>query len=897
MSWTRFLRRGRSVDEAAREIASYIAIETDENIARGMSPHAAHEAAVRKFGNPMRVREEIYWMNTVRPLDALWQDLKFGARLLWRDKGFALAAIVSLALGIGANTAIFQLLDTVRLRSLPIVEPDRLVTVSWARGALRAGRFSSRWPDFTFNQFEQLRARQQIFASLFAWTSGQVNTEAGGEVRYAEVLLGSGDMFSTLRVKPIVGRLLGPDDEQRGCGAPAAVISSAYWQRVFSGSPSVLSQTVRLKGMQFPVVGVTEPAFFGLDVGRRFDIALPLCADPLLQNGTDRSALNREWWLAVMGRLQPGRALDEADQQLRAFSAAFTQATIPDGYSPEDRQQFLASKLAAVPAGTGVSDVRDEFGEPLIVLLAGTALVLLIACANLANLLLARGTAREREIAVRLSIGASRARVVSQLIIESLLLALLGTLLAVLVAGALSGVLVSQLAIGMGSLFLDLDWNLEVFGFTTGVALLACVLFGLAPALKATALTPASALRAGGRGLTAGRERFGLRRALVVAQVALSLVLLIGALFFARTLYNLWTIDAGFDQEVAYVNLTHRSLAPADPDRARAQRVELQEKLSAIPGVAGVAITDNMMLSGSSWNEFVLTDANSPRALSNFMRASPNFFLLVGMPILQGRGFGAADVAQAPAVAVVNEMFVKTILNGADPIGHRFWVEPAPGLAAEKIEIVGVTRDTKYQGLKEKLEPLVVLPITQSTDFRATAQFVLKANGIAVDALMPGIQHSVAQINPSIDVSLRVIKTSVRNRMFRERLLASLASAFGALAALLAAVGIYGVMSYTVARRANEIGIRLAMGASRRTVLGMVIREAVWLLAAGLAIGTALGLGAAQAASTLLFGLEPTDSATIASAIALLASIGLLASYLPARRASRVDPMSVLRQE
>jgi predicted permease len=373
--------------------------------------------------------------------------------------------------------------------------------------------------------------------------------------------------------------------------------------------------------------------------------------------------------------------------------------------------------------------------------------------------------------------------------------------------------------------------------------------------------------------------------------------LLIGALMFTRTLYNILTIDAGFDQDVIHVDLTHRSLMTSDAARGRAQRLELLEKLAAIPGVAGVANTDNMLLAGSFWNEFILVDGGGERALANFMRVSPNFFELLDIPVLKGRTFGPGDVAEAPRVAVVNQEFVRRVLNGAEPLGRVLWIEPAPDQPIEKIEIVGVTRDTKYDDIKRAVSPLVHLPVSQSDDFRTSARYVVKPRGHNRNGLMPAIERAVAEVNPAIDVEMTVLNQGVSRGLVRERLMAALSGAFGALAGLLAAVGLYGVLSYTVTKRSNEIGIRLAMGASRRKVLQMVIAEAGWLVGIGLVIGAALGLAATNAASKLLFGLQPNDPMTIASAIALLAAIGLLASYLPARRASRVDPMNVLRQE
>ena len=818
----RFFRRNRRDDEAAREIASYIAIETDDNIARGMSQQAAHDAAVRKFGNATQVREEIYWMNTVRPIDTIWQDLKYAARLLKRDKGFAAAAILSLALGIGANTAIFQLLDVVRLRALPVEEPQQLVTIRFARGSSRSGGFTSRWPDLTYAQFEAVRAHQQIFDGLFAWSSGRLNTAAGGEVKYVEALWASGDLFTVLRVKPIIGRLIEPGDDRPGCGAPVAVISDAFWHRAYGGSPAVLQQTVRLEGTQFVIVGVTEPAFFGLDVGRRFDVAVPLCADTLLVRSRNRINSNREWWLGVMGRLPAGRTLQQAKDHLVALSPSIMEGTAPFDYTAEATQKHRAAKLDAVAGAIGVSDVRDEFAEPLVVLLTATALVLLIACANLANLLLARATAREREIAVRLAIGASRGRIVRQLVVESVVLALLGTALGVLVARALAAVLVAQLAGGMGAVFLDLAWNFQVLGFTAGVS----------------ALAPATALKAGSRGSTTGGARFGLRPSLVVAQVALSLVLLIGALLFTRTLYNLLTIDAGFDQNLVQVDVADRSLMTDDARRGLDVRVDLQERVAAIPGVTGAVLVDNQPLGGGFWNEAVFVEGVPEKAISNFTRVTGNYFEVIGIPIVRGRTFQPSDAHGAPPVAVVNEAFVRKLLPGRDPIGRRLWAETGPGQPSEKIEIIGVARDTKYNDIKDPFEPLVHVAMTQSTEFRDYARLLVKPRA-AIDGLMPAITRKVAEINPAISVELTVIRQEVANGLVRERLMALLSGAFGLLAGLLAAVGVYGVMSYTVTRRSNEFGIRFAMGARRADVMRMVLREAGGLIALGIVIGAA----------------------------------------------------------
>ena len=894
----KYFRRRKRDEDAAREIASYIAIETDDNIARGMTPRAAHDAAVRKFGNATRVREEIYWMNTVRPIDNLWQDLRYATRLLLRDKGFAVAAVLSLALGIGANTAIFQLLDAVRLRTLPVDQPEQLVEVRFKPGTSRSGSFTGRRPMLTYPLFDEVRRRQNVFSGMFAWNSSQLNTAAGGEVRRIEGLWASAEMWSVLGLSPVVGRFYTPEEDRPGCGSPGAVLSYAYWQREFGGAASVLQQTVRLEGVKFDIIGVAPPDFFGLDVGRRFDVALPLCGERLTSNGEGRETNRSSWWLASIGRLAPGRTEQQAIDHIASISPEIMAATLPSGYTTENEKQYRENDLTVMPASAGVSSIRAQFGEPLAVLLGATGLVLLIACANLANLLLARASAREREMAVRLAIGAPRRRLVVQLLVESVLLAVMGTLLGIVLARGLTTVLLAQIAAGFGNVFIDLSWNSKMFLFTAGVSALACLLFGLVPALKATALSPASTLRAGGRGLTMSRERFGLRRLLVVTQVALSLVLLLGALLFSRTLYNLLSIDTGFDQQVLVVLLNHESLG-GDPERGRVIRDDIRERLASIADVASVAQADFVPLEGSFWNEMAMVDTPAgpgEKFVANFTRVGKGYFETMQVPITRGRDFDDRDARQAPQVAIVNETFVKKALGNQDPIGRVIRRETAPGEPAETWQIVGVSGDAKHTDLREDFEPLVILPVTQNTRAEDWARYVIKPRG-DIKAITPVVVRQVAQVNPLIDIDFAVLSETIASGLVRERLMAALSLAFGMLAGLLAAVGLYGVMSYTVARRSNEIGIRLAMGARAVDVLKMVIKEAGWMVGIGVVIGVALGLGAASAARTLLFGLQPTDPATLLSATALLAAIGLLASYVPARRASKLDPMKTLRQE
>jgi predicted permease len=896
MGWTRFFHRGRRDDELAREIASYIAIETDENIARGMTPQEAHAAAVRKFGNATQVREEIFWMNTIRPLDTLWQDLRYAARLLRRDKGFAAAAIISLALGIGANTAIFQLLDVVRLRVLPVSDPARLVEVRIPPGTGRSGSFTGRRPMMTYPLFDEISKRQHAVTGLFAWHTGRFNAATGGEVRRLEVMLASGNMFESLGVRPVIGRPLNMADDQPSCVSPAAVVSYAYWQREFGGTSDVLQKTVQVEGVLFDVIGVAPPDFFGLDVGRRFDVVLPLCSDRLMNPVEKRAESRSDWWLSLVGRLAPGETEQTATRKLNAVAPGIMEATLPSDITPDDVKTYREYKLAAMPAGTGMSNLRTQFAEPLVVLLSATGLVLLIACANLANLLLARAGAREKEIAVRLAIGAARRRIITQLLIESVLLATLGTVLGVFVASALTELLIAQLAAGLGSIYLAVGWNLQVLGFTIAVSAMACVLFGLMPAFRATAVAPSAALRAGGRGITAGRpERFGLRRVLVVTQVALSSVLLIGALLFTRTLYNLLTIDTGFNHRVTIAFLTDDVLG-GDVDRGNMLRDTIQARIAELPGVAGVAQADYVPLGGSFWNEFVSVDGlDAEKKVANFTRIGAGYFETLEIPLLSGRVFDQRDTRQSQAGAIVNAAFVNKMMAGQDPLGRVIRVDAPAGQPQPVYQIVGVVGNARHTGLREDFEPVVHLASSQANEPRSWVRLVIKTAGAGVTR--QAILRRIEAVNPAIDVEFSDLAETITNGLVRERLMAALSAALGLLAVVLAAVGLYGVLSYMVVRRANEIGIRLAMGATRRAVSRLVIGEAAWLVGIGLAIGVALGLGAARAARTLLFGLQPTDPLTMVAATALLASIGFFAAYLPARRASKLDPMTTLRQD
>ena len=897
MGWTRYFRRRQWDEERARELEAYLQEETADNIARGMTPDDARRAAHRKLGNPMLVREEIYEMNTLRVIESAWQDLRYGARLLLRNPTFAIVAILTLALGTGANAAIFQLVDAVRLRTLPVADPHELVEVRIdTRDKGRTGRFMSRRPLLTNTLWEHVRDRHEAFSSMLAWSPRTFDLAGGGEARPAQGLWVSGSFFEMLGVRASHGRVLSAADDVRGCSAPGVVISNGFWRREYGGDPRAVGRTLLLDGHRFDIVGITPPEFFGVEVGRDFDVALPLCSETTIRGALTLMDMPDGWFLAAMGRLKPGWTLARAEAHLRAISPPIFKETLPPTYVPADAAAYLDFQLIAVPANTGVSGLRGTYQTPLYILLGVTGLVLLIACANLANLMLARATARQREISIRLAIGASRWRVVRQMLSESLLLALIGAAAGLFLARWLSAFLVRFLSTDQAPLFLDLEFDWRVFAFTAAVAAVACLLFGLAPALRATSEARPSATL-GTRGSSEGGERFTLRRALVVVQVALSLVLVVGALLFGRSLRNLTTLDPGFREDgVVVVNLdTRRAQLP--PESRRAIYTTIVERLDAIPGVDSASEAFIAPMSGSGWNNRIVMDGELQDGIVNFNAVGPDYFRTLDTRLVAGRDFGHRDAIGSTPVAIVNELFVRKYLAGVNPLGRVFHVQDSPGREPEpRYEIVGVVADSKYTDLREELPPIAYVSVLQERELDPFLQVLLHSN-MAPAAVTAAATQVIREINASISVQFQTMERLVSDSLVSERLMATLSGFFGALAVLIATIGLYGVMSYMVARRRMEIGIRMALGADRGTVVRMVVADAARLLGIGLVVGLGLAIWGGRSARTLLYGLEPWDPVTLAMAAGALGGVGLIASWLPADRASRAAPTAALREE
>lgn len=832
----------------------------------------------------------------IRPIESIWHDVRYAARLMRSKPAFTTVAMLSLALGIGANVALFQLVDALLLRSLPVKAPQQLVTLT--DHSSRTGHFADDPNDFTYPQWEQIRANHEPFTDVLAWGATHFNLSRSGDVRNADAIFVSGSFFQTLGVSPLIGRTFTPADDHRGCGSPGAVISYGFWQREYGGNVGVLGRDISLDGRPFPIIGVTPEGFYGINMGKQYAIAVPLCAQPLFSEG---SFLDRRdaWWLGMTGRLKPGVSLKQAASYLDSIWPGILHATISPTYRPETVAEYLKLRIHAEPGGNGYSDLRSDYEDPLLLLLSIAALVLLIACANVANLLLSRAAARQREIAVRLAVGASRWRLIRHMLTESLLLAVLGSAAGIILAQWLSRYLLSQFRTRYYSLSLDLSLDVRTLAFIAGVTILVCLLFGLFPALRATAPKRASEFKTAGRGLTATRERFGIQRLLLVTQICLSLVLLVASLLFLRSFRNLMTLDPGFRESGMLIAQAAPTTPPASKTARLLLRRRLLERVRAIPGIDSAADVRDAPLYGGYWNDDIEFDAapqNGAGLLSSFNRVSEGYFRTMGTPLIAGRDFNPHDTLSSPPVAIVDQLFVTRFLHGKNPIGKRFHVEVGPGEQSPRYQIVGLVKNTVYRDLSDKREPTVFVAAAQDPDPRSTADIVVHSK-LPLTATVSELRGALFSVTPDLSVEFHSFHQLVHDSTRREDILAKISSFFGLIAVLLATIGLYGVFSYIITQRRNEIGIRLAVGADRARIFKMIFRESAILFAIGISAGTILALASGRAAKSLLFNLQPDDPLTIIAAIVALGVATLLATAIPAHRAASVDPMTVLRDE
>jgi predicted permease len=829
--------------------------------------------------------------------ESLLQDVRFALRTLRKSGGFTLTAVLTLALGIGANTAIFQLLDAVRLRSLPIPNPGTLASVQFKNGNRGFGIAAADENALTYPLWEQIRLHQQVFSNVFAWAeSGSASLGEGAQERRARGLWVSGDAFTTLGISPVRGRFFSAQDDRRGCGLPGAVISYALWQSEFGGVDSAIGSKLVIVGRPTEVIGVTPRSFFGLEVGRSFDYAVPFCSLETYFPGSGTLGRLDFFWPHVLGRLKPGVTLQRASFDLTAMTPGLIEATLPSGYGAPALAIYRNFRLVAAPGGNGVSALRQTYDTSLLLLLAITALVLLIACANLANLMLARASTREREMALRLTLGASRWRLIRQLLSEGLLLAAWGAIFGIVLAEIFSRSLIRFLTSERDAIQLDLSLDWRVLLFTGFIAVLTCLIFGLVPAFRSSRAAPGAVLKSGGRGTTMGRERFSFQRWLVVTQIAVSVVLLVGALLFVRSFWNLVTLDPGFRQRGILVAVLDFRRLGFSPERTDAFIRESLAQIRALPQVESAATSTHVPLNGGAWNWNLGVHIDGLDGSSKFTWVSPEYFQTMGVPLLAGRDFDDRDKRTSPKVAVVNEEFVRRYLFGQNPIGKIIRTTAEPGYPESEFEIVGMVKDTKYSELRDPSPPISYAPADQFPDPGGWTVLFIRYSS-PPPAVMSAIREKLGAANPRMSIEFHVLETDVQNGLMRERLMALLSGFFGAVAALLAMVGLYGVISYIVAMRRNEIGIRMALGASRGSVIRIIVRQTLTLLGVGVSSGLVLSMAAARGANSLLYGMQANDPLTLLSAAGFLSAVAVAASYIPAYRASRVEPMNALRYE
>jgi len=827
--------------------------------------------------------------------------------MLAKNPGFTAVAVATLALGIGANTAIFSLVNAVMLQSLPVQHPEQLVVPQWSAHGLPQNIGSSSFGDcnfhgrpgpnsggcsFSYPLYKEIREQKDLFSNVAAFAGpAELDLSGNGPASMARGELVSGDYFQTLGVRALLGRTLGPSDEEPGA-TPVVVLNYGYWQSAFGGAAGAIGKTIRLNGVEFAIVGVTDQGFTRLTPGKTLDMWLPLTQlVPLGLRWGGRSLEARNWWLTLVARLKPGTAPGQAEA---AVSLLFRNETL-HGEKPALKESD-DPKVTLLPAQKALTGFRANFGEALYLLMGAVGIILLIACANVAGLMLARATSREKEMAVRLALGAGRGRVIQQLLTESVILSVAGAALGVLVAFWGATGLAEFLAANSYHPFkLDLHPDARVLLFTIGVALLTGIGFGLAPAFRGTRINVAPALKENAGSLSAashaGGRRFGLGSSLVVMQVALSMVVLIGAGLLLRTLEKLKSINPGFDTSNVLLFSVDPTLAGYKEENIQNVYDELTRRLVALPGVVSASYSSDALLDGGLWTSGFHIEGQPEKSYVDVqtLAAGPDFFETMRIPLVKGRTFRAADMRSKQEIGLVNEAFVHKFLEPRDAIGMHFG---GTGTDEPQREIVGVVADTKYDDMRKADEPIVYLPLKNGQ-----VTFVLRS-AVVPSALIPAVRRIVNDVDEDLPVfGVRTQTQTIDRLLFNQRLVARLSSLFGALGLLLACIGLYGLLAYEVARRTREIGIRAALGAQRRDVLRMVIKEGLVLVIFGAVAGIAASIALTRFLQSLLFGVRATDPWTFAAVCALLVVVGMLACYIPARRATRVDPMVALRYE
>jgi putative ABC transport system permease protein len=815
-------------------------------------------------------------------------DLRSALRSLRATPLVTTVAVLSLALGIGANTAIFSLIDSLVLRALPVREPQRLFFVSGENGS------------WTNPIWEAIRARTNLFDGAAAYCSARFDLSQGGAADLVEGLYASGAFFQVMGVPPLLGRTFTPADDRRGAGpdGPVAVIGYGFWQRHFGGDAAVLGRSLMLNRVAFTIIGVTPPAFLGPEVGDRFDVIVPLATEQAVAGSESMLDKRTFWWLAIVARLRPGQSVAAATTALNGIRSQVREETLPTNWRAEDQAQYLKAPFELSPAATGGSDLRERYQQPLLAIMVVVGLVLLIACANIANLLLARATARRHEMSLRQALGASRLTLAGQLVLESLLLSAAGALLGLGLAQAGSRLLIHELSTRANAVFLDLSIDWRVLGFTAAVAVGTALLFGTAPALTAARVQPIEALKEQGRGAAGNRAR--LASTLVTAQVALSLVLVVAAGLFVRTFAALANRDLGLQPRgVLVVRVDARKSGVAAADRLGLFQ-RMRDAVAAAPGVERAALSNVTPVGGMSWQEDadIVGAPQQPQDRRHVYLngVSPGWFATYRTGLLAGRDFDQRDQANTLRTAIVNQAFARQYFHGENPLGHRIHLPDRPGHDNRDIEIVGLVADAVYRSLRQEVPATVYVPLPQAELWNASIALTVRAARGSPLLLTRSIAAAIARVDPNVSLTFRELADQIGTSLKQERLVAMLSGFFGALALLLAWLGLYGVTAYAVNRRRGEMGIRMALGAAPTALVRLVLRRVGVMVGAGVVAGAVATWWGARLAGALLYGVAPRDGLTFAGAALALAAVGAVAGWLPARRAARIDPVEVLRE-
>ena len=831
-------------------------------------------------------------------MSTLMQDVKYALRMLGKAPGFAAIAILTLALGIGANTALFSLTDQVLLRSLPVPDPQQLVIVR--SPGLDPGHSSidtdNGAQSFSYPLYKDIRERSTVFSGLFACFAVDVNVSGHGSTQSAAAELVSGNYFETLEVTPALGRVFMASDETAEGANPVAVLSYPYWVRQFGADPSILNQPLTVNGIPLTVVGVARQGFDGVQIGAAPDLFVPFTMTAQMDPGARLSITDRtDHWVAILGRLKPGMAIPRAEAELQPIYAPLLEEDAKlHKMSGDELKRFLAKPLLLIDGSHGRLILQADAEKPLLLLVSMVGLVLLIACANLASLLLARGEARQREIAVRLALGAGRGRVVQQLLTESLLIGIAGGAAGIVLASWCLGAMVSAIPAGLVS-----GLNAEVLWFALGVTVGTTVLFGLAPAMRATRVNLQTTLKDQGSSVSEGRSNVRLRKVLIVSQVALTALMLAGAGLLARTLINLEHASLGVNPEHVLQFSVEPELNGYTIDRTAALGDGARREIGALPGVRSVAYSGVGMFTNNDVG-FNITPEGYTAGPGEEMDVladsiSPDFFSATGTPLIAGREFTDADAATSPKVVIINETLARKYFAGRNPIGMRIERGGGKGTIPDR-EIVGVVADAKWDSPRSSIQPFVYMPYTQDVDSSELTFYVRTERD--PEQLAAAVRRVMERLDANLPVNnLRTLAAQADESMSKDRVVAELSISLAALAAMLAVLGLYGVLAYVVARRAREIGIRMALGAQRSNVLGIVLGQGAMLTLVGGAIGIAAALALTHLASSLLYGVSAQDPLTFAGVAVLLALVAGTACYLPARRATKVDPMQALRYE